>query len=198
MAAKLRAAGDMVPKPRELLAVVGAGHLKGLRAALEAGSGSPSDVIATLDTVKAPSRIPWFTIVFASTLFGVIGWGFWQGGADLGSKLLLDWVLITALGGAIGAAAAGAHPLSILAGAVTSPVTPLLPQLASGMFSALVEAWVRKPTYQDMLNLRQDTSTIKGWWRNRFARVFVNFNLTCAGTAIGAWIAGLKLIHGLG
>lgn len=66
------------------------------------------------------------------------------------------------------------------------------------MVSALIEAWLRKPTYQDMLNLREDTNTIRGWWRNRFARVFVNFLLTSFGTAIAVWIAGANLLHKLG
>ncbi|MEO7251874.1 MAG: conjugal transfer protein TraB, partial [Arenimonas sp.] len=93
---------------------------------------------------------------------------------------------------------AGGHPLTILAAAVSSPFTPLLPALSSGMVSAFVEAWLRKPTYEDMLNLRADTSTVKGWWRNRFARVFVNFMLTNTCTSIAVWVAGANLIHALG
>jgi pheromone shutdown protein TraB len=49
-----------------------------------------------------------------------------------------------------------------------------------------------------MLDLRHDTGTLKGWWRNRFARVIVNFVLTNTGTALAVWIAGAKLIHGVG
>jgi pheromone shutdown protein TraB len=61
------------------------------------------------------------------------------------------------------------------------------------MVSAFVEAWLRKPTYQDMLNLRRDTATIGGWWRNRFARVFVNFMLANFGTAVATWVAGTAI-----
>jgi pheromone shutdown-related protein TraB len=197
MAAKLRvvgAAGDCV----EILAVVGAGHLKGLAAALADGSDDPHHTTRTLDIVPAGSKVPWFTLGFATLLLATFGWGFWHGGFDLGSKLVLDWVVITAIGGALGAAAAGGHPLTILAAAVASPWTPLIPALSSGMVSAFVEAWLRKPTYQDMLDLRQDTSTLRGWWRNRFARVIVNFTLANTGTALAVWIAGAKLVHGLG
>jgi len=198
MAAKLRAIAAEDPPPREVLAVVGAGHLKGLRAALAEGTDAPDATVATLDHVKPPSNIPWFSLAIGALLLGAFGWGFWHGGIDLGAKLVLDWIIITAIGGAVGAAAAGGHPLSILAAAVFSPITPLIPALSSGMVSAFVEAWLRKPTYQDMLNLRQDTSTIGGWWRNRFARVFVNFMLANMGTSLAVWIAGAKLIHGLG
>jgi pheromone shutdown-related protein TraB len=198
MAAKLRSAADAEPKPREVLAVIGAGHLKGLQSALADGRGDPDALTRELDFVKPGSRIPWFTIVCATLLLGTFGWGVYQGGLDLGAKLVLDWILITAAGGALGAALAGGHPLSILGAAVSAPVTPLIPALSSGMVSAFIEAWVRKPTYADMLNLRQDTSTLKGWWRNRFARVFVNFMLANTFTSLAVWVAGAKLIHGLG
>ncbi|OGT54808.1 MAG: conjugal transfer protein TraB [Gammaproteobacteria bacterium RIFCSPHIGHO2_12_FULL_63_22] len=197
MAARLRE-GAREGKSREVLAVVGAGHLKGLAVALAEGQADPATTVAELDHIPEGSRVPWFTLIFASLLLGGFAWGFHQGGIDFGAKLVLDWVLITAIGGAIGCAAAGGHPLSILAAALASPITPLVPALSSGMVSAFTEAWVRKPTYQDMLNLRQDTDTLKGWWRNRFARVFVNFVLANAGTSIAVWIAGANLLHKLG
>ncbi len=198
MAAKLRAIAAESPPPREVLAVVGAGHLKGLRLALAEGSEDPSATVTSLDFVKPPSGIPWFSIIIGGLLLAAFGWGFWHGGLHLGAKLVLDWVVITAIGGALGAIAAGAHPLSVLGAALASPITPLIPALSSGMVSAFIEAWLRKPTYEDMLNLRQDTATIKGWWHNRFARVFVNFMLANLGTSLAVWIAGAKVIHGLG
>ena len=197
MAAKLREQAG-AGRPREVLAVVGAGHLKGLAAALSAGTGEPAAVVTELDRIPEPGKVPWFTIIAATTLLSIFGWGFYHGGFNLGAKLLLDWCVITAIGGALGSALAGGHPLTILAAAVSSPFTPLLPALSSGMVSAFVEAWLRKPTYEDMLNLRTDTSTVKGWWRNRFARVFVNFMLTNTGTSIAVWVAGANLIHALG
>jgi len=195
MAAKLRASAG---EAKEVLAVVGAGHLKGLSAALREGAEDPEATTRALDLVPPPSKVPWFTLIFGTFLLAIFGWGFWHGGFDLGARLVFEWTLITAIGGAIGCAAAGGHPLSILAAAVVSPVTPLIPALSSGMVSAFLEAWLRKPTYQDMLDLRHDTGTLKGWWHNRFARVIVNFVLTNTGTALAVWIAGAKLIHGVG
>src|SRR5690606_22019780 len=112
-------------------------------------------------------------------------------------ELMLQWALITAVGGALGCLAAGGHPLSILAAAVSSPLTPLHPALASGTVSAAVEAWVRKPTYADFLRLRDDTGHISGWWKNRVARVLVNFFLTSLGTAIAVWVGGATLLSQL-
>jgi pheromone shutdown-related protein TraB len=197
MAAKLREAGA-AGNAKEILAVVGAGHLKGLAAALREGREDPAATTHALDQVPPPSKVPWFTLIFGTFLLTIFGWGFWHGGFDLGAKLVLDWTLITAAGGALGCLAAGGHPLSILAAAGVSPVTPRIPALSSGMVSAVLEAWLRKPTYQDMLDLRHDTGTLRGWWHNRFARVIVNFVLTNSGTALAVYIAGAKLVHGLG
>jgi pheromone shutdown protein TraB len=108
--------------------------------------------------------------------------------------VLLQWAAITAAGGALGCLAAGGHPLSVVAAAVASPITPLHPALGSGTISALVEAWVRKPDYADFLALRDDTRTLAGWWRNRVARTLLNFFLTSLGTALAVWAAGAGMI----
>jgi pheromone shutdown-related protein TraB len=191
MAAALR---EQARDAREVLAVVGAGHLKGLAARLRDDVDDPVAARAELDALPAPSNVPWFTLILAIVVLGSIAWAFRQGGADVAGKMVLDWVLITAIGGAVGAAAARAHPLSILVAGVVSPVTPFLPP-PSGMFSALVEAWLRKPTYQDMLALRDDVLSARGWWRNRFARVLLTFVLTNFGTVLGVWIASALLVH---
>lgn len=195
MAHRLRQVG--AEGGREVLAVVGAGHLKGLAEHLRSGQEPPQPALDALNQLPRSSKVPWFTIVLAVFLLGGFAWGFWQGGAELGGELVLQWALITAAGGALGCLAAGGHPLSILAAAISSPLTPLHPALASGTVSAVVEAWVRKPTYADFLRLRDDTGHLSGWWKNRVARVLVNFFLTSAGTAIAVWIGGATLLSQL-
>ena len=191
MAARLRqCAGDA----RNVLAVVGAGHLPGLARHLAEDQDDPAQVQRELETVREKSRFPWMEVVIGAFLLGGFAWGFWQGGIDVGSDLLLQWVLATGLLGALGCAIAGGHPLSILAAFVASPLTPLHPALASGTVSALVEATLRKPTYADFMALRDDVQGLAGWWRNRVARVLLNFFLTSLGTAIGVWTGGLRML----
>lgn len=198
MAAKLREIASSPGAAKEVLAVVGAGHLKGLAAHLRTDTQSPTEMLIELDALPNKSTIPWLSIFLALFLVGGFAWGIHKGGLEVGGELILRWVLITGAGGAIGCLAAGGHPLSIIAAFVSSPLTPLHPALSSGMVSAGVEAWVRKPTYADFLTLRNDTGTISGWWKNHVARVFVNFMLTNVGTAIAVWIAGAAVIHKLG
>ena len=191
MAARLRECNGGA---REVLAVVGAGHLQGLAAHLREETRPPAQVREELEALPQKSGIPWFTIGLATFVLGGFAWGFWQGGLDVGSDLLLQWVLTTGILGAMGCAIAGGHPLSILVAFLASPITPLHPALASGTLSALTEAWLRKPTYADFMALRDDVQTVRGWWRNRVARVLLNFFLTSLGTAIGVWTGGLRML----
>lgn len=182
------------PSPYRVLAVVGAGHLPGLTRHLREDTADPAETRRSLEIVKAKSRFPWMEVVIGVFLVGGFAWGFWQGGVDVGSDLLLQWVLATGVLGAIGCAIAGGHPLSILAAFISSPLTPLHPALASGTVSAFVEATLRKPTYADFMALRDDVQTMRGWWKNRVARVLLNFFLTSLGTAIGVWTGGLRML----
>ena len=194
MAARLRESATAADGARNVLAVVGAGHLQGLARHLREETAPPAAIRSELETVKEKSGVPWFTIILTAFVLGGFAWGFWRGGVDVGADLMLYWVLLTGSLGAIGCAAAGGHPLSILAAFIASPVTPLHPALASGTISALVEAWVRKPTYADFMALRDDVQTVKGWWRNRVSRVLLNFFLTSLGTAIGVWTGGAAML----
>lgn len=191
MAARLR---EVPGGTRSVLAVVGAGHLKGLARHLADDRDDPAVIREALEAVKPKSRVPWMEIVIGTFVIGGFALGFWRGGFDVGTDLVLQWVLVTGGLGALGCALAGGHPLSILSAFVASPFTPLHPALASGTVSALVEAALRKPTYADFMALRDDVNSWRGWWRNRVARVVLNFFLTSLGTAIGVWTGGLRMV----
>lgn len=194
MAARLRESAGPDSGAREVLAVVGAGHLAGMAKHLAEDTDAPQAARGELEAVSEPSRVPWFTLLLGAFVVGGFGYGFWRGGLDVGADLMLQWVLATGVLGALGCAIAGGHPLSILAAFIASPLTPLHPALASGTVSAFVEATVRKPTHADFMALRDDVQTLKGWWRNRVARVLLNFFLTSLGTAIGVWTGGLRML----
>jgi pheromone shutdown-related protein TraB len=191
MAAKLRACGE--PGTR-VLAVVGAGHLQGLSRHLREDTEAPERMLEQLEAVPKKSSIPWFTLAITTLIVGSVGYGFWHGGLDLGASLLIQWVLFTGGLGALGCLLAGGHPLSILTAFVAAPLKPFHPGVPAGTFSGLVEARIRKPTYGDFLALRDDVQSVGGWYRNRVARVLVNFMLTNLGTAIRVWIGGAKIL----
>jgi pheromone shutdown-related protein TraB len=194
MAARLRESVTHASGAREVLAVIGAGHLQGMAEHLRNDVEAPTTVRAALESVPEKSKVPWFTIALAAFLVGGFAWGFYRGGVDVGADLIVQWVLATGLLGALGCAIAGGHPLSILAAFISSPLTPLHPALASGTVSAFVEAALRKPTHADFMALRDDVQTVRGWWKNRVARILLNFFLTSLGTAIGVWTGGLRML----
>src|SRR3546814_654994 len=75
MAARLReTAGDS----RELLAVVGAGHLKGLARHLREDTEAPAAIVERLQALPEKSSIPWFTIALTLFVLGGFAWGFWH------------------------------------------------------------------------------------------------------------------------
>lgn len=197
MAASLRDHARRSPQTSEVLVVIGAGHLQGLSAALAGQEESPPVLLARLNQPPPPARWPrWLGYALIVLVLGGFAWGFSKGGT-VGWELILTWVLATGVLGAIGCAIARGHPASIAAAFVASPITPLHPVLASGMVSASVELWLRKPTVRDFSALRSDLSGWRGWWRNKVSRILLNFFLTNLGTALGVYLAGAQMIKAL-
>lgn len=190
MAAALRQEAARNPSTKRVLVVIGAGHLAGLAQHLAEDTREPGALRESLRQLPPPKNWgTWITLALAVVVVGGFIYGFSQG-LDVGKDLLLQWVLITGTGGAIGCLLAGGHPLSILGAFAVSPVTPLHPALASGMVSALIEAWIRKPTVADFGHLHRDVTSTAGWFRNRVSRTLLNFFLTNMGTALGFYTAG--------
>jgi pheromone shutdown-related protein TraB len=192
MAARLRDEARELGSKR-VLVVVGAGHLEGMVRELESSAVAPAETIAKVTVEPPPSKVAKIVgwAVMAFVLFG-FAWAFFMG-RTVGLDVVAIWVLYTGVLGALGALAAGAHPLGILAGAIASPITPFHPALSSGMVSGAVELWAYKPRVADFQALRDDLLHLKGWWRNRVARIFLIFVLTNLGTVIGVWAAGIRI-----
>ena len=191
MASRLR---ESATRGRRVLAVVGAGHLQGLATHLQEDIASPAALREQLEFVPKKSSVPWFALVVGALLLAGLTWGIAHGGLKVGADVLLQWVLVTAGLTAVGCAAAGGHPLSILASAAVAPFKPFRPTIPSGAVGALVEVRLRQPTYGDFMALRDDVRTVRGWYHNRVARVLLVFMLTCLGTMIGEWIGIVRIV----
>jgi pheromone shutdown protein TraB len=114
-----------------------------------------------------------------------------------GTDALLAWTLFTGSFAAIGAIAAAAHPLSVLAAFIAAPLKPFRPGIPASAISAGVEAWLRKPRVADFDSLRDDVAHWTGWWKNRIARTLLNFMFVTLGTIIGEYVAGFLIIKNL-
>jgi pheromone shutdown-related protein TraB len=167
------------------LAVVGAGHVPGIKAML-----NQEIDLKKLEEIPKPTLtkkvIQWGFPIFIVVLVVVVGI---ESGKGASFEMMNLWFWMTGLTAAIGAALALAHPLTVLAGFVSAPFTTLHPLIASGWVTALVEAWIRKPRVEDFEALADDISSVKGWYRNRVSRVLVVMLLTGLCGSIGMLLA---------
>ena len=169
-----------------IVAVVGAGHLPGIRTKI----GEEADLSA-LETFPPPRKvltyIAW-TISFAILL--MIIWGFWYSGAETGRKMVYSWVAATGLLAALGSILAAAHPLTIIVSLLSAPLACLNPAIATGWVAGTMEAILRKPKVGDFETIAEDLGTWRGIYRNRIARVFLIMIFTNLGAALGTIIGG--------
>lgn len=183
---------------QHILAVIGAGHLNGMMQQLETQNiTNPDERIAQLDTIPAPSQwlkfIPWIIVTLILAGFAI---GFTRS-PEMGTAMVVDWIVINGGLSALGAAIAFAHPLSILTAFLAAPLTSLNPTIGAGMVVAAVEAYLRKPKVSDFNRLRTDTTTLKGWWNNQVTRILLIFILSTLGSAIGTYVAGFRIFEQL-
>ena len=199
MAARLReeSAHSATAEPRRVLVVIGAGHLKGLSGLLRDQHDDPAITVAKLAATPPKARWPkWLAVALVLLVFAAIAYAFHRNAA-LGTQALLSWVLFTGGFAALGAVAAGGHPLSILAAFIAAPIKPFRPGIPAGGISAMAEAWVRHPRVVDFDTLRDDIVHWSGWWKNRVARTLLNFFLVSIGTIIGEYSAGIHIFKSL-
>ncbi len=189
MAAKLL----QQPPIRHTLVVVGAGHLKGLAHYLEQPLADPAGEQARLEVVPPGSRwVKWLPWVVVAVIFAGFALAFSRG-TGLGQQLVVEWIVINGGLSALGAAAALAHPLSIVTAFVAAPLTSLNPTIGAGMVVAAAELWLRKPRVGDFSTLKQDVARVSGWWRNRVSRTLLVFLFATLGSALGTYIAGFRI-----
>ena len=181
----------------KVLAVVGAGHLKGINSYLQQGIESPAETIDLLDGLPKPSRwprlIPWAVVALVLIGFSI---GFSRS-PELGWQLVLDWVVINGSLSALGALIAAAHPLTVITAFLAAPITSLNPTIGAGMVTAAVEVYLRKPQVGDFSRLRHDTAQLKGWWQNRVSRTLLVFLFSTLGSAAGTYLAGFRIFDRL-
>ncbi len=180
---------------RNILAVVGAGHIKGMKNYLESTNLDAENTIKNLDAV--PKKASWLKLI-PWIIVGLVFVGFFLGfrkSPDLGWSLIGQWIVINGGLSALGAAIAGAHILTILVAFLAAPITSLNPTIGAGMVTAAMELFLRKPAVKDFGELRKDTTTIKGWRKNRVARILLIFLLSSLGSAIGTYVAGFRIFN---
>ncbi|MGC9457640.1 MAG: TraB/GumN family protein [Halothiobacillaceae bacterium] len=199
MSARL-CAGARDGQHRDVLAVVGAGHLAGMATHLERGGDvceTPEAVTERLErkppAARWPKLIPWLIVALILTGFAI---GFSRS-PELGRLMLWDWILINGTLSALGVLIARGHPVTVLAAFLAAPWTSLNPMIGASMVAGAVELYFRKPRVADFSRLRHDVTEWRGWWRNRVSRTLLVFFLAGFGSSAGTYIAGFMIFDRL-
>ena len=172
-----------------IVAVVGAGHVKGLTAELD-NKHNLADLESVPPTGKAVAWLKWG---IPALIIALIVYGFFTVDTDVSIEMIQRWVLINGTLSALGTAAAFGHPLTIAVAFIAAPFTSLNPTIAAGWVAGLVEALLRKPQVRDFENLTDDITHLKGFWKNNITRILLVVIFANLGSAIGTFAGGFAI-----
>jgi len=191
IAGKLQA----LPSDQRVLAVLGAGHLEGVRHHLEAPVAgidlSELDQLPKRSTVT--KALPWaLPLIMVAAIAGVLST---TSGVDW-IEFFTVWTAANAAFAALACLLARGHPLAVLTAALASPITSLNPALAAGWFAGYVQLKVAEPTAADLQAFLK-LDDMKAFWTNPAGKVLLVTALTNVGSSIGAWAVPFILLGGL-
>ena len=175
-------------KKGKILAVVGAGHLKGIQKHLEEKKIDvdlkelefvPKKRFSILKAIGY--AIP---VIFAALMVYI----FFFGGWEKTLQALAWWFLINGTLSAVGTMIARAHPLTWLTAFVAAPITSLNPAIAAGWVAGYVEAKLRTPVVKDFKELSK-LESLRDFWNNKVIRLLMVVALANVGSMIGTFIA---------
>ncbi|MDR2102580.1 MAG: TraB/GumN family protein, partial [Treponema sp.] len=120
-----------------VVAVVGAGHLGGIKTHLEKiAAGEEGQDTAALDLVPPRNFLSkaagW---IIPGLILALIVLGFFRSGAEVSTAMLLRWALFNGSLAALGALLALGHPLAVAAAFFGAPVATINPLIGVGLFS---------------------------------------------------------------
>ncbi|MEM4598720.1 MAG: TraB/GumN family protein [Candidatus Diapherotrites archaeon] len=162
------AASILAIKAKKIVAVVGAGHLKGIAENL----GKEIDLRALRKVPKKRKYRPLIGLLMLGIFLVLLALGFYSKGPQFVLNAFIVWFIINSSLSALGALIVKAHWKSVLAAFFAAPFTTLHPALASGWFAGAVEAKVRPPLVEDLENM-QKIESIRELNRNRFTHILV-------------------------
>ena len=165
------------------VAVVGAGHLDGIKKNLR----KKTDITKLEDIPKR--KFSWKLVLYAIPIVVIALFiAGYSSSPSNAVEMAKHWIIINGVFSALGALAALPHPLTVVTAFVVAPVTSLLPFVGAGWVAGLVEAKLRPPTVKDFRSLR-DLSRISDFWRNRLTKILLVAALANLGSVIGTFVA---------
>ncbi|MCK5234862.1 MAG: TraB family protein, partial [Candidatus Aenigmarchaeota archaeon] len=171
-------------KGKKIVAVVGAGHIPGIKKNLKKTTDLRE--LEKIPENKSVSKyIGWSVPVIFTAL---IIYGFTGHGAEVTINMLWKWLWINGTLSALGALIALANPITIIVAFLAAPLTSLNPMLAAGWFAGYAEAKMNEPKVKDFESLSK-LNSITDFWKNRVTRILLIVVLANLGSTIGTFIA---------
>ena len=179
----------------KIVAVLGAGHIKGVEKILLEETGRDLTEIETIPPVSSAWKfVGWsIPVVIIGSLAAI---ALKKGGAVAGDNIIY-WILANGIPSSIGAVLAMAHPATIIGAFVAAPFTSLTPVIGAGYVTAFIQVMYRPPIVSEFDKVLEDMASFTGWWRNKLLRVFLAFLLPGVGSMIGSWLGGYEIISNL-
>jgi pheromone shutdown-related protein TraB len=182
-------------KGEKIVAVVGAGHIEGIKKALQEDRSDQMEEINTIPPVSPAWKAAGWMIPLV--IIGSLCLVAFLKGSDVAGDNLIYWILANGIPSSIGAFIALAHPLTILSAFLAAPITSLTPVIGAGYVCAFIQAMTQPPVVREFETVLEDMSKITRWWKNRLLKVFLAFMLPGFGSMIGTWIGGYEIISTL-
>lgn len=175
----------------QVIAVLGAAHVPGVKACIEKGDLANLSELDSLPPKSSVSKIIAWSIPVL--IIAIVAFTFFSN-TSAGWDQIQSWILWNGTLSALGTALAFGHPLSILTAFVAAPITSLNPLLAAGWFAGLVEASVRKPKVMDFERLSEDVNSVRGLWKNRVTRILLVVIFANLFSTLGTFIGGTDIL----
>jgi len=179
----------------KLVAIVGAGHIQGIKNGIHEDRSKQIAEINSIPPVSPMWKMAGWMIPMA--IIGALAMvGVFKGSAAAGANIIY-WILANGIPSAMGAAIALAHPLTTITAFLAAPITSLTPVIGAGYVCAFVQAMMQPPLVREFETVLSDMSRLRCWWQNRLLKVFLAFILPGFGSMIGTWIGGYEIFSTL-
>jgi len=171
----------------KIIAVVGAGHLKGIVNYLKLLERNEIDInLNELMEVKKSKN--YFKYVIPTMVLLIIAYGVYSISSDPEAlkKLTIDWIIINGGLSALGVILARGKLISVISAFLAAPITSLIPIIGAGYIVGLVELRYRGITTEDIDELFK-SDDLKKLMNNNVMRVLMVASLSSIGSAIGTF-----------
>jgi pheromone shutdown-related protein TraB len=180
---------------RKLVAVVGAGHVEGMKQALEDDRTTDLEALCEIPPVSPVWK--WVGWAIPAAILASIAFIGVTKGPEAAGENAAFWFVANAVPSGIGGLLALGHPATVASAFLSAPFTSLTPVIGAGYVCAFVQALARPPTVREFQHVGEDIAKPRRWWQSRLLRIFLVFFFTTFGSIIGTWVGGARIVSNL-